>query len=161
MERKAFFALALASILAAFAFGVLFSQNAFAQGANGQRQLPIFPRQSEIWSVSVGDLIPADANDWHGNNGGIFTVTRDSLGRLPVLTNIHSGKGTDASYNINLSFADTSTHTISEFWTSSDTFHDSNIGLVIPPGTYFVQWLNNSTVGTRKRVLLSGYWANP
>lgn len=156
---KLFFIVVLAALMFAFSIGTLVSRNAQAQGVFVK--VGLFPRQQDLWSLTAADLSPADANDWRGNNGGIFTVTKDHLGRLPVITCIHSGKGTDAGYNFNLDLADVSTHTISQFLTSSDTFHDNGNGVVLSPGTYFIQWLNNGGTGDMKRLLLSGYWALP
>ncbi len=153
MERKAFFVLALASILAAFAFGVLFSQNAYAQGSNGQRQLPFFPAQSELWSFSANPSTYVQ-----GVDGYAMTVVPDSRGRLPVLTTIHTGL-TQSPYlyrEINGSW---------QLWEIGDLvtgvpqqqsrFHNS-IGVVLTPGRYLVRGGQDL-----RFLLLSGYWANP
>lgn len=163
MNGKSILALTLTVVLAAFSFGILLEKPARSQGKGPNTTLTtyVFPRQADLWSLSAPNLTPANSVDWHGNNGGIFVVAPDQLGRLPVVTNIHSGKGTDAGYNFNLDMADAFNHAISQFLTSSDTFHDNNLGVVLQPGTYFIQWSDNRGLGDMKRLLLSGYWASP
>lgn len=145
--------MAIASLLFVFSL-VVASRPSIAQGGIIVPYMRILPLQRDLWSLTAADTIPADAADWHGNNGGLFTVSRDSLGRLPVLTNIHAGSG-----QVNVSRADVSTRSISDFWTSSDTFQANNLGVVISPGTYFIQRSDNRGMGERKQLLLSGYWA--
>lgn len=159
MERKALGFLVIASFLAAFAFGVLFSQNAFAQGQNGQRQLPFFPAQSEllsIWTNSTNTWSPAD-------NGHVFSVAADSRGRLPVVTALHSNNvvlyGPDGliEYSAHIVRVDSGSVAI----TMEDSVLRRSMGIVLHPGRYVIRQDWNSGYSTDRSLALSGYWANP
>lgn len=157
MERKALYFLVVASILAAFAFGVLLSQNAHAQIGDSSR-VSHFPRQSELWSFSANGDVTRDPT----TGGHVFTIQADTYGRLPVLTTIHARATHDAGFN--LLYRDVEGQW--QAWEISDDslapakqetrFHQA-IGVVLRPGRYMITGYTERPY----ELMLSGYWANP
>lgn len=156
------------SLAVALAVGVLALTTSIGQS---QIQIPpstIFPRQSEMWTVRIGD--PGGSLTGSGPWRWDFQVQVDSQGRLPVLTHIF----TDSGQVIN----GISTATL--FKNGSVVFRQHPAidasgdpsgrppngphwpGIVLTPGTYQIGIGGDYGVPPAPGLILaSGYWARP
>lgn len=149
MQKKSIALFVVCGLVAAmffFSLGILTSRPAQAQPIYSK--LTNFPRQSELWSVVGGTYDPTLP-------GRTFTVQRDSLNRLPVLTTIHSDSGGGGLYHKvggvweRFERADYANNTSQ----AEGRFHQA-IGVVLQPGEYAVYAGGGN-------LIVSGYWALP
>lgn len=143
MQKKSTTLFVICGLVAAmffFSLGILTSRDAHAQPIYSK--LSNFPRQSELWNIAANY-----DTTWDLNAGHIFTVSRDALNRLPVLTQSHQP--------CSLYVQDGAVWQEVESLQTRTTFIP---GIILKPGRYA---LGLSVTQWSHRVVLSGYWALP